>query len=87
MCQPLIEAGYGPGLITHFGHGLGLQHLERPYIIPAEEMPLEEGMVIALEPGIYIPDGMSMRIEDNYLVTAGGLEPLSHFPRQLIACG
>jgi Xaa-Pro aminopeptidase len=87
MRAVLVEAGYGAGLITHFGHGLGLQHPERPYIIPAEEMPLEEGMVLALEPGIYFTGGTSMRLEDNYLVTAHGLEPLSHFPRELIACG
>jgi Xaa-Pro aminopeptidase len=79
----LVGAGYGPWLTTHFGHGLGLQHLERPYIIPAEEMRLEEGMVIALEPGVYAPDGMGMRVEDNYVVTPAGLEPLSHYPRDL----
>jgi Xaa-Pro aminopeptidase len=87
MRKPLADAGYGAGLTTHFGHGLGLQHLERPFIIPAEEMPLEEGMVLALEPGIYTPDGMGMRVEDNYLLTATGLEPLSQFPRELIVCG
>ncbi|HWE60888.1 MAG TPA: Xaa-Pro peptidase family protein [Chloroflexota bacterium] len=87
MRELLVEAGYGQWLTTHFGHGLGLQHLERPYIIPAEEQRLEEGMVIALEPGVYGPEGMSMRLEDNYLVTANGLEPLSHFPRELIVCG
>jgi Xaa-Pro aminopeptidase len=87
MREVLVEAGYGEGLITHFGHGLGLQHPERPYIIPAEDMPLEEGMVLALEPGIYGPDGMGMRVEDNYLVTASDLESLSHFPRELIVCG
>lgn len=87
MREVLVAAGYGAGLITHLGHGLGLQHPERPYIIPAEEMRIEEGMVLALEPGIYGLDGIGMRIEDNYLVTAAGLEPLSHFPRELIACG
>lgn len=87
MREVLVAAGYGAGLITHLGHGLGLQHPERPYIIPAEEMRIEEGMVLALEPGIYGLDGIGMRIEDNYLVTAAGLEPLSHFPRELIICG
>lgn len=87
MREVLVVGGYGDGLITHFGHGLGLEHPERPYIVPAEEMRIEEGMVLALEPGIYRQDGMGMRIEDNYLVTARGLEPLSHFPRELIVCG
>jgi Xaa-Pro dipeptidase len=87
MREVLVAAGYGTGLITHLGHGLGLQHPERPYIIPAEEMQLDEGMVIALEPGVYGLDGISARIEDNYLMTASGLELLSHFPRELIVCG
>jgi Xaa-Pro aminopeptidase len=86
MRDILAAAGYGPGLITHFGHGLGLQHLERPYIIPGEEQRLEEGMVIALEPGAYLPDGLSLRVEDNFVVTPQGMEPLSHFPRDLFAC-
>jgi Xaa-Pro aminopeptidase len=87
MRAVVSEAGYGAGISTHFGHGLGLAHPERPYIIPAEELALEEGMVLALEPGVYFPDGRGMRIEDNYLVTAQGLEPLSHFPREIIVCG
>ncbi len=87
MREALVAAGYGAGLTTHLGHGLGLQHPERPYIIPAEEMRLDEGLVIALEPGIYGLDGIGMRLEDNYVVTASGLEPLSHFPRELIVCG
>lgn len=87
MREVLADAGYGRWVTTHLGHGLGLQHPERPYIIPAEEMPLTEGMVLALEPGIYAPDGMGVRLEDNYLVTTSGLEPLSHFPRELIVCG
>jgi Xaa-Pro aminopeptidase len=86
MREVLTAAGYEQGLITHFGHGLGLQHLERPYIIPAEEQRLEEGMVIALEPGVYLPDGFSARVEDNFVVTPQGMEPLSHFPRDLFVC-
>ena len=83
----LVDAGYGDYLIGHFGHGIGLQHLERPYIIPGDDMPLKENMVIALEPGAYIPGDFGMRFEENYLVTNDGLEPLSHFPREVIICG
>jgi Xaa-Pro dipeptidase len=86
MREVLTAAGYGKGLVTHFGHGLGLQHLERPYIIPAEEQQLEEGMVFALEPGVYLPDGLSVRVEDNFVVTPNGMEPLSRFPRDLFVC-
>jgi Xaa-Pro dipeptidase len=85
--QTLVESGYGGWLAGHMGHALGLQHLERPFIIPGETMPLEEHMVIALEPGMYVSGELGMRLEDNYVVTASGLEPLSHLPRELYACG
>ena len=74
------------GLIVHGGHGIGLEHLERPYIIPGDDMLLEEGMVIAIEPGVYLPGVGGLRIEDNFLVTATGVEVLSHYPRQLTVC-
>jgi Xaa-Pro aminopeptidase len=82
-----VEAGYGAGLIGHGGHAIGLEHLERPYIIAGEEMALDEGMTITLEPGLYLPGVGGMRLEDNYRVGAGGLEVLSHFTRDLLACG
>ena len=83
----LVGAGYGDYLIGHFGHGIGLQHLERPYIIPGDDMPLKENMVIALEPGAYIPGDFGMRFEQNYLVTSNGLESLVSYPRELVVCG
>ncbi len=86
LMAPIIAAGYG-ALRFHGGHGIGLEHLERPYIIPGDSMLLEEGMVLALEPGVYLPGVGGLRIEDNYLVTANGLEVLSHYPRELTVCG
>jgi Xaa-Pro aminopeptidase len=83
--EPIIAAGCGP-LIVHGGHGIGLEHLERPSIIPGDDLALEEGMVIALEPGVYLPGIGGLRIEDNYLVTGAGLEVLSHYPRELTRC-
>jgi Xaa-Pro dipeptidase len=44
-------------------------------------------MTITLEPGLYLPAVGGMRLEDNYRVGAGGLEVLSHFTRDLLACG
>jgi Xaa-Pro aminopeptidase len=82
LVGPILAAGLG-ALRFHGGHALGLEHLERPYVIPGDDMPLAEGMVIALEPGVYLPDVGGLRVEDNYLVTATGLERLSHFPRAL----
>ena len=78
--------GYAAGLRGHGGHAIGLEHFERPYLIAGDDMPLEEGMVISLEPGIYLPEIGGMRVEENYLVTARGLERLSQAPRELLAC-
>jgi Xaa-Pro dipeptidase len=44
-------------------------------------------MVLAIEPGIYVPGLGGMRIEQNYAVWADGAEPLSQFPFELLACG
>jgi Xaa-Pro aminopeptidase len=82
----VVAAGYGRGLRGHGGHAIGLEHFERPYVIAGDEMRLEEGMTISFEPGIYVPEVGGVRVEENYLVTAGGLERLSRFPRELLAC-
>jgi Xaa-Pro aminopeptidase len=84
--EPIIAGGYG-SLLFHGGHAIGLEHLERPYFIPGDDLPLEEGMVIALEPGVYLPGVGGLRVEDNYLVTSHGLEALSHYPREITVCG
>jgi Xaa-Pro aminopeptidase len=86
FADTVVEAGYGAGLRGHGGHAIGLEHFERPYIIPGDDVRLEEGMVISLEPGIYVPGVGGMRVEDNYLVTASGLELLSQAPRDLLRC-
>jgi Xaa-Pro aminopeptidase len=86
LVAPIVAAGYGT-LPAHGGHGIGLEHLERPYIIPGDPMPLKAGMVITLEPGVYLPEIGGLRIEDDYLVTETGLAVLSHYPRELVVCG
>ena len=86
LAGTISDAGYGAGLRAHGGHAIGLEHLERPYIIPGDEMVLEVGMVLSLEPGVYGPQFGGLRLEDNYVVTAKGLELLSHYPRQLVQC-
>jgi Xaa-Pro aminopeptidase len=87
FAETVGEAGYGAGLVGHGGHAIGLEHLERPYIIAGDDMRLEEGMTITLEPGLYLPGVGGMRLEDNYVVGSDGLEVLSHYSRELIVCG
>jgi Xaa-Pro aminopeptidase len=56
----------------HGGHGLGVTVFEDPHLIPADDTPLCEGMVIAVEPGVYVPGRFGVRVENVYLVTADG---------------
>lgn len=56
----------------HGGHGLGLGAFEDPHIIPTDTTPFEEGMVIAVEPGVYFPGRFGARVENVFLVTREG---------------
>jgi Xaa-Pro dipeptidase len=60
----------------HSGHGLGCDWHEEPRIVPGSETVLEEGMVVAFEPGCY-EHGEGVRVEQVVLVTADGCEVLS----------
>lgn len=77
------RAGYG----KHFGHGLGhslgLEIHESPNFAATCKTELKPGMVLTVEPGIYLPGRLGVRIEDVILVTSGGCEVLSQSPREL----
>jgi Xaa-Pro aminopeptidase len=70
------DAGYEP-YPHHSGHGLGASFHEEPRIVPYNELPLAENMIIALEPGIYLSGVGGVRLEDVVLVTADGCELLT----------
>jgi Xaa-Pro aminopeptidase len=83
--KTITNSGCGPWQHPHHsGHAFGLSIPEWPWIIAAENQPLETGMVIAIEPGIYHPENGGMRLESNYLITERGFERLESFPRRLI---
>jgi Xaa-Pro dipeptidase len=84
--EDLEELGY-PGQPSHpICHGVGARAHEPPYAHQAGEGVIEEGMVLALEPGVYWPGGGGLRVEDNFLITAAGPEKLSPFPDGVVAC-
>lgn len=56
----------------HGGHSVGLSVFDDPHIIPADDRPVESWMVMALEPGIYLPGKIGVRHENLYLVTPDG---------------
>ncbi len=76
----IADAGY-PGQPSHpVCHGVGARAHEPPYAHQAGTGTIEENMVLAIEPGIYWPEGGGLRVEDNFLITADGAEQLSPFP-------
>jgi Xaa-Pro aminopeptidase len=82
----IAEAGY-PGQPSHpICHGVGARAHEPPYAHRAAGGAIEEGMVLAIEPGAYWLNGGGLRVEDNFLITAAGAEKLSPFPDGVVAC-
>ncbi|MFN2628790.1 MAG: M24 family metallopeptidase [Gaiellaceae bacterium] len=84
--EGLAAAGY-PGQPSHpVCHGIGARAHEPPYAHQAAAGTIEEGMVLAIEPGVYWDGGGGLRVEDNFLITADGAEKLSSFPDGVV-CG
>jgi len=75
--------GYGNYFPHHTGHGIGLTHLEAPLIIPDNDREFRTGMVLALEPGIYLPGRWGIKIEEDVLVTEKSAEVLSKQPLEV----
>jgi Xaa-Pro dipeptidase len=80
-----IEGLGFPGQPTHpICHGIGARAHEPPYAHQAVESEIQEGMVLAIEPGCYWADGGGLRVEDNFHVTSEGPLKLSPFPDGIV---
>lgn len=81
--QIIADGGFGENFGHGLGHGIGLDIHEAPRLSVVNERPLEPGMVVTIEPGIYLPGWGGVRIEDDVLVTKTGHEVITNCPKQL----
>jgi Xaa-Pro aminopeptidase len=80
----LKKAGYASYFTHSTGHGVGLEIHEAPRLAQGQRQQLTPGMVVTVEPGIYVPEEGGVRIEDMVLVTETGHEILTTLSKDLI---
>ena len=78
------KAGYGQFFGHGLGHGVGLFIHEEPRFSRSCDTIIEPGMIITVEPGIYLPGEFGVRIEDLVEVTEDGCNNLTHSPKELL---
>jgi Xaa-Pro aminopeptidase len=79
----LTEAGYGDYFNHSLGHSVGLYIHEGPRLAPGSDTVLQAGMVVTVEPGVYLPGWGGVRIEDTVLVTERGCDILTPISKEL----
>ncbi|WP_018923813.1 M24 family metallopeptidase [Salsuginibacillus kocurii] len=77
-------AGFGEYFGHGLGHGLGMEVHEAPRLSPKGEQMLEPGMVVTVEPGIYVAGLGGTRIEDDAVITENGNKRLTHSTKELL---
>lgn len=80
----LAASPFADMILHKTGHGLGREVHEAPQVMRSSRVPQEEGMVFTVEPGLYRPGEIGVRIEDDVVVTNDGLDCLTSFSRDLM---
>tara|TARA_B110000091_G_scaffold18685_1_gene17606 strand:+ start:397 stop:1488 length:1092 start_codon:yes stop_codon:yes gene_type:complete len=79
----LEQSEYSEFIVHKTGHGLGLDVHEDPYVMRGNLEKIEAGMVITIEPGLYNPNLLGVRIEDDVFITSEGPKILTNFTKKL----
>ena len=82
--EVIEKAGYGEYFNHRLGHGIGMDVHEFPSIMEGNDMVIEEGMCFSVEPGIYIPGKVGVRIEDCGVVTKDGFDLFTSTSKDLL---
>ena len=80
----ITDAGHGDHFGHGLGHGVGMDIHEAPRLARTSDDILAAGMIVTVEPGIYLPGVGGVRIEDLVVVTDDGHEVLTHFTKDLV---
>jgi Xaa-Pro aminopeptidase len=81
--EAIVSAGHGEHFGHGLGHGVGLEVHEAPRLSPRSEDVLATGEVVTIEPGVYLPGELGVRIEDLVVVADGACRNLSGLPKEL----
>jgi len=84
--EVIARAGHGPAFGHSLGHALGLEVHETPAFAPSCATVIRPGMVLTVEPGVYLPGELGVRVEDVVLITGTGCEILSQTPHLQAKC-
>ena len=85
VCRDIIaEAGWAEAFAHGTGHGVGIEIHEDPRVSQASSATLLPGLIVTVEPGVYLPGIGGVRLEDTVAVIEGGCDPLTAFPTHLV---